>query len=127
MNKMTYKSKQLIEEMKKDRGYVYPEWDFVANMDPDFMKAYNDLYKVASKEGKALSAKAKEFIMIGILSYRGARDGVKTHILRAIRLGATKVEILEAIEATLIPGGASTFFCALNAMMKAFEEQDEKL
>jgi len=120
------KADELIEKMKRDRGYIYPEWEFAVRNDPDFMEAYNNLYKGALNDGQALPAKMRELIAIGLLSYRGAKKGVKAHILRAMRLGATKREIFEAVETTFIPGGASTFFCGLSAMKEVFEEQEKQ-
>ena len=125
-DKKNIKAERLIEEMKKDRGYIYPEWEFAVRNDPNFMEAYNNLYKGALNDGEALPAKMRELIAIGLLAYRGATKGVKTHILRAMRLGATKREIFEAVETTFIPGGAGTFFCGLRAMKEAFEEYESK-
>ena len=113
------KAKLLIEKMKKDRGYIYPEWEFAAHNDPDFVEAYNTIYRLGLNDGEALSAKEKEFVAIGILAFRGNVDTTASHIQRAMRLGATEREILEVIETTLVPGGAPTFFSALSAMIKA--------
>ncbi|MEI7903083.1 MAG: carboxymuconolactone decarboxylase family protein [bacterium] len=122
MGEITQKADALIERMKRDRGYIYPEWEFAARADPDFVEAYNNLYRKALTDGAALDAKTREYIAIGILSYRGEVNSVKTHILRAMRLGATKQEILEVVETSIIPGGAPTFFNGLSAMIKAIEE-----
>lgn len=118
------KAEALIERMKKDRGYIYPEWEFAARANPDFVEAYNALYRKALNDGAALSAKTREFIAIGILSYRGDVNAVTAHILRAMRLGATKQEILEAVETSLIPGGAPTYFHGLSAIVKALGEAE---
>jgi alkylhydroperoxidase/carboxymuconolactone decarboxylase family protein YurZ len=37
---------------------------------------------------------------------------------RAIRLGATKGELFEILEATLVPGGAPTFHRGLSALLE---------
>ncbi len=122
MSDMEQKAEALIERMKKDRGYIYPEWEFAARSDPDFVEAYNNLYRAALNDGQALSAKTRELIAIGILAYRGEIHAVKTHILRAMRLGASKLEILEAVETCIVPGGAPTFFNGLSALIKAIDE-----
>jgi len=49
---------------------------------------------------------------------------VYNHCKRALRLGATKQELLEAIETTIIPGGTPTFGTGLRALMRI--EEDEK-
>ena len=122
MGEITQKADALIERMKRDRGYIYPEWEFAARADPDFVEAYNNLYRKALTDGAALDAKTREFSAIGILSYRGEVNSVNTHLPRAMRLGATKQEILEAVETSIIPGGAPTFFNGLSAMIQAIDE-----
>jgi len=122
MSEAKQKADALIEQMKKDRGYIYPEWEFAARNDPDFVEAYNDLYRAALNDGQALDAKTRELVALGILAFRGDVNAVKAHILRAMRLGASKQEILEAIETCIVPGGAPTFFVGLSALMKAIAE-----
>ena len=57
-----------------------------------------------------VSAKVREFVAIALLAFRGAdRESLVAHMRRAIRLGATKEELFEVLEATLVPGGAPTF------------------
>ena len=125
MNERAEKAEALIAKMKKDRGYIYPEWEFAARADPDFVEAYNTLYRAALNDGQALDAKTRELVALGILAYRRDTNAVKAHILRAMRLGATRQEILDAIETTIIPGGAPTFFVGLKALMQALEELKE--
>jgi 4-carboxymuconolactone decarboxylase len=122
MSDLAQKADALIEKMKKDRGYIYPEWEFAARNDPDFVEAYNNLYRAALNEGQALDAKTRELVALGILAFRGDVNAVKAHILRALRLGATKQELLDAIETCIVPGGAPTFFVGLSALMKAVDE-----
>ena len=122
MDDKQQKAEALIEKMKKDRGYIYPEWEFAARSDPDFVEAYNTLYRAALNDGQALSAKTRELIAIGILSYRGEVHSVKAHIARAMRLGATRQEILEAVETCIVPGGAPAFFHGLSAIIQAINE-----
>jgi alkylhydroperoxidase/carboxymuconolactone decarboxylase family protein YurZ len=117
-NDRTTQSEQLISRMQAARGYIYPEWELAARMDPDFTEAYNRLYELALGEGRHVSAKVREFVAIAILAFRGAdRDALVAHMQRAIRLGATKAELFEVLEATLVPGGAPTFHRGLNALL----------
>ena len=120
------KAEILIEKMAKDRGYIYPAWEFAARNDPDFVEAYNNLYRVALMDGETLDAKTRELIAMGILAFRRDEVGLVAHIQRALKLGATRQMILEAVETTIIPGGAPTYSCGLNAMMTAFKIVDEQ-
>ena len=117
------KKQKLIKKMKKERGYIQPAWVYMVDKDVDFMESYNNLYERALTDGKALSAKTREFIAIAILAFRGQENGVYLHAKRALKLGATKQELLEAIETTLIPGGAPTFGTGLSALMRIEEEE----
>ncbi|MHB1042606.1 MAG: carboxymuconolactone decarboxylase family protein [Eubacteriales bacterium] len=122
MDDIKNKAEKLIAKMIEDRGYIYPEWEFAARSDPDFVEAYNNLYRSALNDGRALSAKTRELIAIGILSFKGNANAVKAHIQRAMRLGATKQEIFEAVETSIIPGGAPTFYCGLSAILMVLNE-----
>ena len=110
--------------MKKERGYLPDQWAYLAHKDIDFMEAYDTLYKRAMGDGKALPAKMRELVSIGVLAHIGSENAVVSHIKRALRLGATKQEVMDAIETTLVPGGAATFATGLAALMKV--EEDEK-
>lgn len=117
-NDRATQSQELIERMQAARGYIYPEWKLAANMDPDFTEAYNRIYELGLGEGQHVSAKVREFVAIALLAFRGSdRDSLVAHMRRAMRLGATKEEIFEVLEATLIPGGAPTFHRGLNALL----------
>ena len=109
----------LIAKMKAARGYMYPEWEFAARQDPEFVEAYNRLYELSLGEGQHVSAKVREFVAIALLAFRGGeRAGLVAHMQRAIRFGATREEIFEVLETCLIPGGAPTFHRGLSALME---------
>jgi AhpD family alkylhydroperoxidase len=116
--------KDLVEAMSKERGYMPPPWAYMAEKDLDFIEAYNNLYTRGLTDGKALPIKTRELIAIAILAYRGLTDAVYEHGKRALRHGATKQELMEAIETTIVPGGAPTFGTGLRALMMI--EEDEK-
>ena len=50
-------------------------------------------------------------VIIGILAFRGRKEGVIAQ-RRAIDHGATKRELLEAIQSAALPGGGPTFSTA---------------
>jgi alkylhydroperoxidase/carboxymuconolactone decarboxylase family protein YurZ len=118
-NDRATQSEQLIARMQAARGYIYPEWELAARMDPDFTEAYNRIYELGLGEGQHVSAKVREFVAIALLTFRGAdRDTLIAHMRRAIGLGATKEELFEVLETTLVPGGAPTFHRGLNALLE---------
>src|SRR2546423_14216527 len=102
--------------------YGYPFWDWMAKEDPDYVRARGPLSAVSVGEGKELSIKHREMVIIGILAYRGREDGVVTHMRRAIQHGATKRELLEAIESAAVPGGGPTLRTGVQAPMQLDHE-----
>src|SRR4029450_8211520 len=86
----------LIARMKRARGYIYPEWEFAARQDPEFVEAYNRMYELALGEGRHISAKVREFVAIALLAFRGSeKAALIAHMQRAMRLGATREELFE--------------------------------
>src|SRR4030095_15261087 len=121
-NDRAAQAEQLIARMKAARGYIYPEWELAARTDPDFTEAYNRIYEMAFGERRHASAKVREFVAIALLAFRGAdRESLVAHMRRAIRLGATKEELFDVLEATLVPCGAPTFHRSLSSLLE-FEE-----
>ena len=120
------KKQKLMQKMKKERGYLQPTWAYMIDKDVDFMESYDELYERGLTDGKALPAKTRELIAIAILAFRGRENAVYLHAKRALALGATKQELLEAIETTIIPGGAPTFGTGLAALMRIEEEEKGK-
>jgi alkylhydroperoxidase/carboxymuconolactone decarboxylase family protein YurZ len=113
------RAETLIARMKEARGYIYPEWEFAARQDPDFVETYNRIYEQGLGEGRHVSAKVREFVAIALLAFRGGeKAGLVAHMRRAIRLGATREELFEVLETCLIPGGAPTFHRGLSALME---------
>ncbi|HMH52221.1 MAG TPA: carboxymuconolactone decarboxylase family protein [Candidatus Acidoferrum sp.] len=97
-------------------GYAFTDW--LAREDPEFMKARAPLSTLSFGEGKELSIKHKEMVIIGILAFRGHQDGVVAHMRRAVQHGATKRELLEAIQAAAVPGGGPTLSTGVQALME---------
>lgn len=98
--------------------YGYPFWEWVAREDPEYVRARQPLSALSIGEGKELSVKHREMVIIGILAFRGRKEGVLAHMRRAIDHGATKRELLEAIQSAAVPGGGPTFSTGAQALME---------
>jgi alkylhydroperoxidase/carboxymuconolactone decarboxylase family protein YurZ len=96
-------------------GYAWTEW--LAAEDPEFAAARKPLSALSTGEGKELSVKYREMVIIGILAFRGRLEGVTAHMRRAVQHGATKRELLEAVQAAGIPGGGPTLATGVQAIM----------
>lgn len=123
--KIEKRKQDFIETTKKERGNIPAPWAYMIEKDFEFIEGYNRIYDLGLKDGESLPVKTRELVAIGILAFRGLGDGVYEHMRRALKFGATKRELLEAVETTLIPGGAPTFYAGLRALLK-IEEEDKK-
>jgi len=81
-------------------------YDIIARLDPEYFEKLKGLYVDGTfgREG-ALPRRTRELIMVGICCALNRPRGVKLHSERALTLGASPREVLEAIETAAIPGG----------------------
>ncbi len=83
------------------RGYWSRAWDPLLDIAPDYFEAYSKLSSVPWKTG-TLPAKIKELLYIAIDSSitHMYEPGLRVHIRNALKLGATRDEIMEVYELT---------------------------
>ena len=112
------KSAKKLTIGKAASPYGYPYWEWVAKEDPEYVEARRPLSELSIGEGKELSIKYREMVIIGILAFRGRKEGVMAHMKRAIQHGATKRELLEAIQSAAVPGGGPAFSTGAQALME---------
>ena len=81
-------------------------YDIIAKLDLEYFEKLKGLYVDATfgREG-ALPRKTKELIMVGICCALLRPRGIRVHSERALKLGVTPKEVLEAMEVAAIPGG----------------------
>jgi alkylhydroperoxidase/carboxymuconolactone decarboxylase family protein YurZ len=103
--------------VKSASVYGYPWAKWLAREDPEYAEARGPVSALSVGEGKELSIKHREMVIIGILAFRGRDEGVVTHMRRAVEHGATKRELLEAIQAAAVPGGGPTLSSGVQALM----------
>ena len=119
---MDERRRELKDEFVRKRGYWHETWDQVLELDPDFFEAYTHFSAVPFRrreesEGEAnpadgpgtgtgLSAKVKEFVYIAIdcATTHLYVPGLKLHIRNAVRLGATREEVMEVFELASLMG-----------------------
>jgi AhpD family alkylhydroperoxidase len=77
---------------------------------PDVWKAYADMHRAAMGDG-ALAAKHKELIALAIAVTRECDGCIAAHARSAVRRGATREEVAEAMGvAVLMNGGPGTVY-----------------
>jgi AhpD family alkylhydroperoxidase len=71
---------------------------------PGVMSAFAGLHNEVVKDG-ALSARTKELIMVGISVSIRCEHCISKHVSEAVRLGASREEILEAVSTAILMAG----------------------
>jgi alkylhydroperoxidase/carboxymuconolactone decarboxylase family protein YurZ len=111
--------RDVVRLIPEARGSLHPEWEWAIGQDADFAQAYDTFYRQALGKDAGLPIKYRELVALGILAYRGvAEEALMNHLRRAYQRGATRAEVLGALEATAVPGGAVTLLNGLRALTK---------
>ena len=92
-------------EAHRARGDWNPLWDQFHELDPEFLEAYLAFRSVPQNQGP-LPQKYKELILVAInaATTHLYGPGVRRHVQNAFSAGATREEILEAIQLTTVMG-----------------------
>ncbi|MHB8101657.1 MAG: carboxymuconolactone decarboxylase family protein [Methanosarcina sp.] len=72
---------------------------------PEVMAALSGLHSVVVKDGALLSARTKELMMVAIAVALRCEYCLWKHVLEAVKLGATRVEIMEAVSTAIVMAG----------------------
>jgi 4-carboxymuconolactone decarboxylase len=115
----------IVQRGEKRRGFV-PYWlRFMADVDLDFLEAYERIYELTAVREGALPKKFRELIVVAAVAIGGYGPGLKDHIRRALQLGATKEEIVEVLQSAYFHTGALTLVHGMIALMDVLKEQDQ--
>lgn len=102
-------------------------YEVVATLDPEYFEKLKGLYVDGTfgREG-ALPRKTKELIMVGITCALRVARGVRIHSERALALGATPQEVLEAMEVAVIPGGMPGLWLGVETLQEILKTRDHQ-
>jgi AhpD family alkylhydroperoxidase len=115
----------IVRRGEARRGFR-PYWlGFMADVDIDFLEAYERIYELTAVRRGRLPAKVRELIVVAAVAISGYGPGIKDHIRRAFRLGATKEEIVEALQSAYFHTGALTLVHGLVALIDVLKEDGE--
>jgi 4-carboxymuconolactone decarboxylase len=116
-----------LASLQKTRGYIHESHKVLMANDPDFLSKYDQLYKaiLAEENAKALPIRIKELIVIALLASKGEYPPLELHIRRALKLGASSQEILEALETTMFYSGAPSLLYGMETFEKVAREMGE--
>ncbi|MBF6570115.1 MAG: carboxymuconolactone decarboxylase family protein [Candidatus Binataceae bacterium] len=113
-------------DAQRKSGDWNPLWSTFSEWDPEFLEAYLRLRNVPFRKGP-LPKKVKELILVAInaATTHLYAPGVRRHIRNALQHGATREEILEAIELTTVLGIHSSNV-AVPILIEELAEQGRK-
>jgi 4-carboxymuconolactone decarboxylase len=102
-------------------------YDVIAKLDPEYFEKLKGLYVDGTfgREG-ALPRKAKELIMVGITCALNRPRGVRLHSERALTLGASPREVLEAMEVAAIPGGMPGLWLGVETLQEILKSRGQE-
>lgn len=98
-----------------------PPQDPIVVNDPAFMATFSAQYKAAFGEGGAIPAKYRQLSGVSLSVVVKCEECIKYHVQAAIKLGATRQEIVEALRIGLLTGGSA----GMPAMGAAYPVMDE--
>lgn len=88
---------------------------------PGVMTAFFGLHSEVVKDG-ALSARTKELIMVGISVAIRCEHCISKHISEAVKLGATRQEVLEAVSTAILMAGGPAVAYGSTVALDTLEE-----
>jgi alkylhydroperoxidase/carboxymuconolactone decarboxylase family protein YurZ len=112
---------------KTSLGARNSAYEVIAQLDPEYFEKLKGLYVDGTfgRDG-ALTRKTKELIMVGITCAMRAPRGVRIHSERALSLGATAQEVLEAMEVAAIPGGMPGLWLGVETLQELLQARSAK-
>ena len=112
----------IVRRGERRRGFV-PYWlRTMAEVDVDFLEAYERIYELTAVRKGKLPPKVREMIVVAAVSIGGYLPGIKDHVRRALRLGATKEELVEVFQSAYFHTGALTLVHGMVALIDVLKE-----
>ena len=112
----------IVRRGERRRGFV-PYWlRVMADVDVDFLEAYERIYELTAVRRGKLPPKFREMIVVAAVSIGGYGPGIKDHIRRAFRLGATTEELVEVLQSAYFHTGALTLVHGMVALIDVLKE-----
>ncbi|MGH8612357.1 MAG: carboxymuconolactone decarboxylase family protein [Gammaproteobacteria bacterium] len=106
----------LLDHMAKQRGYLNDVHRYVATYDLEVAKAINAIPSAVYLAQRSLDPKTKELLFIlSMTCLRLPHYVIQGHMRKALAVGATPREILEALELAIPEAGLPTFEHGLTA------------
>jgi AhpD family alkylhydroperoxidase len=124
--KRSAKGKKILGQMLKVRtsypADVLKSREILAREAPEYLELFHKTFLYILHERSALSPKVKELIIIAVDAAQFYERGIRSHIKSALKAGATRDEIVEALLASSLAAGIH----ALSVSLPIFDEVIEQ-
>jgi AhpD family alkylhydroperoxidase len=116
------KAEKAVKELgKKMCGYVPDTLDHIREHNPELAVLIREMDQIMVNDG-ALDRKTKRLIALACVAVRMCEDCVYPQAKVAKNYGATKEEIVEALQVAVLTGGVPTWSVAKKGISKLFDE-----
>ena len=115
--------KALLDRIREVPGYVYPFHTYMAENDYSWLEAHQTWYEQVRAE-RWIPLKYKELLFLTASCINRFESGLRTHMTNALRVGATKDEILETLEVAAHTGGGGILVLGVRILMEVLEGRE---
>ncbi len=112
---------QMSQEMG---GYAPDTLKSISELDPAFMDTLHTMDRIMVEDG-ALDRKTKRLMALSCVTVRMCEDCIYAQARVAKNYGATKAEILEAVNVAVLTGGMPCWSVARKGISRLFAEWDD--
>jgi len=124
MNDCRMKAQKAVEELGEQMGgYVPPTLHHIKNNHPELAVIIKDMDKVINTDG-ALDRKTKRLIALACVAGRMCEGCIYPQAKVAKNCGATREEIMEALNIAVLTGGVPAWSTARQGISELLEEWD---
>lgn len=116
----------LLDDMYTKRGYLF-EWQvLLAEEAPEFLAAFDASWTEINRDRPGgLPSRYREMVYSTVASVLGEDAVAKNHMHKALDLGATRTELIDAILVASTPSGSRTLIHGLRALVDVLVERGE--
>jgi 4-carboxymuconolactone decarboxylase len=112
----TDEAQSFLEAGQQSRGYTLEMHRIMAEADLEWAKKYGEFIQATYTGERLLDRKTKELLQVVVeAALRADVEQIQAHVRVALQEGASPQEILEAMQAVIMPMGALAFRRGLQA------------
>ena len=112
----TSNADDFVERAGQNRGYTLEMHRIMAEVDLEWAEKYNQFIEATYTGQRTLDRKTKELLQVVVeAALRADVEQIQAHVRVALQEGATPTELLEALQAVIMPMGGLAFRRGLQA------------